>query len=124
MLDAPGLYDDYYLNLIDWSATNLLAVGLSNSVYLWNAGNAKVAQLVDVGTEDMITSTNFNPSGSMLSVGTHSGEVQIWDTIKQSLISTYQGHAARVGSLAWNNANILASGSRDKNIMVWDLRTN
>ncbi len=53
--------------------TNLLAVGLSNSVYLWNAGNSKVARLVDVGTEDMITSTNFNPTGSMLGVGTHSG---------------------------------------------------
>ena len=50
VLDAPGLYDDYYLNLIDWSATNLLAVGLSNSVYLWNAGNSKVVRLADVGT--------------------------------------------------------------------------
>lgn len=49
VLDAPGLYDDYYLNLIDWSMTNLLAVGLSNSVYLWNAGNSKVVRLVDVG---------------------------------------------------------------------------
>jgi WD40 repeat protein len=69
--------------------TNLLAVGLSNSVYLWNAGNSKVARLVDVGTEDMITSTNFNPTGSMLGVGTHSGQVQIWDTVKQTLLHTY-----------------------------------
>jgi WD40 repeat protein len=53
--------------------TNLLAVGLSNSVYLWNAGNSKVVRLVDVGNEDMITSTNFNPTGNTLAVGTHSG---------------------------------------------------
>jgi hypothetical protein len=25
VLDAPALRDDFYLNLIDWSATNVLA---------------------------------------------------------------------------------------------------
>lgn len=72
----------------------------------------------------MITSTNFNPSGSMLGVGTHSGQVQIWDTVKQTILHTYEGHTARVGAIAWNNLNILASGSRDKNILVRDLRTH
>ncbi len=28
MLDAPALQDDFYLNLVDWSAQNVLAVGL------------------------------------------------------------------------------------------------
>lgn len=46
VLDAPALYDDFYLNLVDWSSTNLLSVGLSNSVYIWNAGNSKVVRLV------------------------------------------------------------------------------
>ena len=27
VLDAPGLYDDFYLNLLDWSSRNTLAVG-------------------------------------------------------------------------------------------------
>lgn len=46
VLDAPALYDDFYLNLVDWSSRNLLSVGLSNSVYIWNAGNSKVVRLV------------------------------------------------------------------------------
>lgn len=46
VLDAPALYDDFYLNLVDWSSKNLLSVGLSNSVYIWNAGNSKVVRLV------------------------------------------------------------------------------
>ena len=37
VLDAPALSDDFYLNLIDWSPRNQLAVGLGNSIYLWNA---------------------------------------------------------------------------------------
>lgn len=42
MLDAPALADDFYLNLVDWSAQNLLAVGLDSCVYLWSAHTSKV----------------------------------------------------------------------------------
>lgn len=42
MLDAPALQDDFYLNLVDWSSHNVLAVGLGNCVYLWNACSSKV----------------------------------------------------------------------------------
>lgn len=37
VLDAPALQDDFYLNLVDWSSQNVLAVGLDNCVYLWSA---------------------------------------------------------------------------------------
>lgn len=42
MLDAPALQDDFYLNLIDWSSTNILAVGLGSCVYLWSASTSRV----------------------------------------------------------------------------------
>ncbi len=42
VLDAPALQDDFYLNLVDWSASNILAVGLSSCVYLWSANTSKV----------------------------------------------------------------------------------
>ena len=42
VLDAPSLQDDFYLNLVDWSDTNVLAVGLSGAVYLWSAFTSKV----------------------------------------------------------------------------------
>ena len=37
---------------------------------------------------------------------------------------TCKGHTARVGAIAWNSNNVFASGSRDKNILVRDIRTN
>jgi cell division cycle 20-like protein 1 (cofactor of APC complex) len=43
VLDAPALADDFYLNLVDWSAQNLLAVGLDSCVYLWSAHTSKVS---------------------------------------------------------------------------------
>lgn len=39
ILDAPDIVDDYYLNLMDWGANNILAAALGSHVYLWNAGN-------------------------------------------------------------------------------------
>ena len=34
ILDAPGLLEDFYCNLIDWSSRDVLAVALGNIVYL------------------------------------------------------------------------------------------
>ena len=34
VLDAPQLQDDFYLNVVDWGATDVLAVGLSSSTAL------------------------------------------------------------------------------------------
>lgn len=48
ILDAPGLQDDYYLNLMDWSSQNMLAIGLENTVYLWNGKNGGVEKLCDL----------------------------------------------------------------------------
>ncbi|KAG1433818.1 hypothetical protein G6F57_021902 [Rhizopus arrhizus] len=31
ILDAPYMIDDYYLNVLDWSCHNVVAVGLGNS---------------------------------------------------------------------------------------------
>ncbi|KAG8869502.1 substrate-specific activator of APC-dependent proteolysis, partial [Tulasnella sp. 332] len=48
VLDAPDLMDDFYLNLVDWSSTNVLAVGLASCVYLWSANTSKVVKLCDL----------------------------------------------------------------------------
>jgi hypothetical protein len=42
VLDAPELQDDFYLNLVDWSSQNQLAVGLNRCVYLWSAHTSQV----------------------------------------------------------------------------------
>ena len=51
VLDAPALQDDFYLNLVDWSSLNVLAVGLGTCVYLWSACTSKVTKLCDLGPD-------------------------------------------------------------------------
>ena len=43
VLDAPNLSDDFYLTLVDWSHTNILAVALGSAVYIWNACTSTVS---------------------------------------------------------------------------------
>ena len=50
VLDAPELQDDFYLNLVDWSSANTLAVGLGSCVYLWSASTSQVTRLCDFTT--------------------------------------------------------------------------
>ena len=61
VLDAPALQDDFYLNLVDWSSLNVLAVGLGTCVYLWSACTSKVTKLCDMGPEDSVRFFQFAP---------------------------------------------------------------
>lgn len=121
VLDAPALQDDYYLNLIDWSTQNFLAVGLASSVYLWNANNSKVTKLCDLGISDAATAVSWAGKGPLFSVGTNSGEVKLWDVAKMKCVRVLQGHTNRVGAIAWNSS-MLSTGSRDKTILHRDPR--
>lgn len=118
-LDAPNLIDDYYLNLVDWSCKNVLAVALNDSVYLWREDN--VQRLCSLDDENFVTSLSWSFDGSCLAVGTHGAEVQLWDVQRMSLVRNFSGHTLRVGSLAWNG-HMLSSGSRDTYIINHDVR--
>lgn len=60
VLDAPDLQDDFYLNLVDWGSTNVLAVGLGSCVYLWNANTSSVNKLCELPSEP-VTSVQWMP---------------------------------------------------------------
>ena len=122
ILDAPELLDDYYLNLLDWSCNNVVSVALGSTVYLWNADSGDIQQLTQTKDEDdYITSLSWAADGRHIAVGTNSAETQIWDAERLRQVRTLRGHAARVSSIAWNNAT-LSTGGRDQNILNHDVR--
>jgi cell division cycle 20-like protein 1, cofactor of APC complex len=141
VLDAPALADDFYLNLVDWSSSNVLAVGLGTTVYLWSAATAKVTKLVDLagltaGLDgasaagplpadpaggDAVCSVAWSGRGTYLAVGTGSGTVQLWDVAAGARVRCLGGHRGRVGAMAWSGPT-LATGSRDRTILQRDVR--
>ncbi|KAK7013548.1 WD-repeats-region domain-containing protein [Favolaschia claudopus] len=123
ILDAPDLADDFYLNLMDWSTLNVLAVGLGTSVYLWNVQTAAVNHLCNMADSgDSITAVSWVRGGYNLVVGTASGRLHIYDTLSCRLLRTYgKVHGRRAGSLACKH-DVISSGGGDCLIYHRDIR--
>jgi WD40 repeat protein len=94
--------DDFYLNLLDWSKSNALAVALGSSVYIWNATTADVKELVNL-EDSQVSSVCWSGGNNCnyLSVGTVTGAVQIWDVQHQKMVRSLRDHSNRVGATAW-----------------------
>ncbi|KAJ6951634.1 hypothetical protein D5086_033005 [Populus alba] len=122
-LDAPDLVDDFYLNLLDWGSSNVLAIALGSTVYLWDASDGSTSELVTVDDEDgPVTSVNWAPDGRHIAIGLNNSHVQLWDSASNRQLRTLKGgHRSRVGSMAWNN-HILTTGGMDGQIINNDVR--
>ncbi|KAL7554965.1 hypothetical protein ACHAWF_018529 [Thalassiosira exigua] len=125
ILDAPDLLDDYYLNLLSWSDTNILAVALAQTVYLWNAETGAIDELCNVegeGPDAHVSSVSWiQEGGGHLAVGTSWGKTMLWDVRAQKQLRKMDGHSDRVGALSWNR-HILSSGGRDNLVINHDVR--
>ena len=120
---AIDLMDDYYLNLLHWGRNNCVAIALKQSVYMWNATDRTVQQLLTLeGEDDYVTSVQWSADNeNTIAVGTSNNSIQIWDATQEKMIREIYGHNARVSSLAWNGS-IVSSGSRDTTIRNNDVR--
>lgn len=126
MTGSVVLQDDFYLNLVDWSSTNVLAVGLASCVYLWSANTSKVIKLCDLQGDNVSGVAwernvslqwplrslqrrlkRLGSQGATLAVGTHQGKIHIYDTEAVRVVRTYENHSSRVGALAWSFSSSL-----------------
>lgn len=124
ILDAPDFRNDYYLNLIDWSPANALAVALDKDAYIWNAETNEISNLfyMEEESNDYICSMAWiQQRGDVLAVGNSKNLVELWDVNTKTCVRKMRSHLARVGSLAWNH-HILTSGSRSGRIHLHDVR--
>ncbi len=115
VLDAPGILDDFYLNLLSWSSLNVLAVALEGSTYMWKAESGDVVHLGDAPEGSYVSSVDFSNDGQFLSGGIGFGEVELWDLETQTKLRTMTGHSTQVACLSWNK-HILSSGCGDGSI--------
>ncbi|KAF7558297.1 hypothetical protein G7046_g5866 [Stylonectria norvegica] len=121
VLDAPGLIDDYYLNLLDWSSNNQVAIGLERNVYVWSAEEGSVSSLLETSPDTYVSSVKWSGDGAYVSVGLGTGEVQIWDVAEGQKIRSMFGHDTRVGVMGWNK-HLLSTGARSGLVFNHDVR--
>ncbi|CDM34689.1 hypothetical protein DTO013E5_3388 [Penicillium roqueforti] len=121
VLDAPGLLDDYYLNLLDWSSGNQVAIGLERNVYVWSAESGSVNCLLETSPDTYVSSVKWSGDGAYVGVGLGTGEVQIWDVEEGSKLRSMYGHDSRVGVMGWNK-HTLSTGARSGLVYNHDVR--
>lgn len=121
VLDAPSLEDDFYVSLLDWSPMNSLCVGLTSTVYLWAFETCKVTKLCDMIAK--VTAVACSNHSNEVAVANNNGKVQIHDVCKVKLTAQLEdgGKRNRIGTLHWSS-KLLASGSSDKSLCIYDLR--
>lgn len=111
-----------WMNRIAFSGDgNLLVTSSANYINLWCTKTwEKLATFDTVKIESLALSSD----GAFLAIGGTYPEqcIQIWDIITQTLIVEFSGHKSDVESVAFSSdGTILASGSYDGTILLWDM---
>ena len=121
ILDSPEMEDDFYKQLLHWSPTNnMVAIGLSNSVYIWDAQKKKANLLCEFFEYEELCSLRWDQDGKFFAFGMGSGEIKIWDFKKNQSVQSLSGHTSRVGAIDWSDC--IFSGSKDKTVQMIDRR--
>lgn len=89
ILDAPNLQDDFYLNLIDWSEKNQIAVALDSSLYLWSGCSSEITRLYETSQiNDYICSVSFCDE-NRIAIGNSNGQIKVFDIAKRKKVANF-----------------------------------
>ncbi|KAM1011266.1 hypothetical protein ACFX2I_000298 [Malus domestica] len=119
-----GRIEDFILSLPfpDHPCSSSSSSQASSQVFIFGVHQtSKVTKLCDLRPNDGVCSIQRTREGSDLSIGTSLGRVQVRDGMQCKRVRTMGRHQTRTGILAWNS-RILASESRDRNILQHDPR--
>lgn len=120
ILDASGLGNDFYSNLVSWSKlTSQVAVGLRDKVYIW-AKNRKVLHVNIPDIFGEVTCVSFSPNFSeslyfdgvslkrfcdkrtnFLAVGYRDGTLVIYDVDTQTMLGYFTQVTGAVDYICW-----------------------
>jgi WD40 repeat protein len=125
LLTSVPFEDDFYLNLLDWSPSGILATGQGNRVMCHRIEGLEIVKSVPAfEAHGNVCAVTFNANDQMATSDLQ-GRIHFVPLIGHSMYTTLRGHCNRVGVLNFHpNGQILSSGGRDNRIAHYDLRTS
>ncbi|CAL9144933.1 unnamed protein product [Musa hybrid cultivar] len=123
VLVIHGLLDDNVLNLLDWGSNNVLAIGLEDAVYLWDAANESTKLLQPEEDRGPITCIRWSPDCAVLAVAFGNSDLSLIDTATGHVVDGMEDeNQAPVLSFAWRSNSILTVGRFDGTVVDYDFR--
>lgn len=99
ILQAPGLRNDFYSNLVSWSKkTNKIAVGLGAHVYSWGIDND--VEAIEYNYYDIVTAVAHS-NDKFLVIATSHGRILLVDHLENQLLASYTNENKCVYCFAW-----------------------
>jgi cell division cycle 20-like protein 1 (cofactor of APC complex) len=124
-VEAPDLEDDFYINILDWSKKNVIAVSLASNVHLWDYSTGKKTLMLRCSDNDSegVSCLKWSPDGDGLLIGNENGVCQVFDPHSLTQVASLRSQSSRVGIAAWVDKNQFFTGSRMGQLTLHDLRT-
>ena len=118
-------HKDWVTALALLSDGRLASGSLDGSVCLWQCGGARRSEAPEVVLEQRARVHALAAlAGGRLAVGCDSGRVSLWDARGEcEHVGALEGHEGCVTALAALPMGMLASGSQDRTVRVWQLGT-
>lgn len=119
ILDAPGMVDDYYLNLLDWTS-NRIVIALGDTCYCYNVDTREVSEIFSSPSSYVSSVRGRN---DRIAIGDSNGQIHIYDFVKGAVAERRGYHSTRVSSISFSD-KLMSSGDKTGKICNADMRTS
>ncbi|KAL3672326.1 hypothetical protein V7S43_003015 [Phytophthora oleae] len=108
----------------------LLTGGYDGLVRVWDVASRQCLRTIIAEPAAPVGSASFTPNGRFVLGSTLDGTLRLWDYMRDICVRSYSGHVNRKFSMQctfleqqWNKQPIVACGSEDNRIFMWDVGT-
>ncbi|KAL6120915.1 APCC activator protein CDH1 [Nucleospora cyclopteri] len=120
ILDAPGIINDYYLNLLDWHKETV-TIALKDTLYAYSVETKEVNELLSCSGNNSSYISAIKAFDGKICVGDSLGGIKVFDMGVQKVVGECSMHTTRVCSISFNGT-VISSGDKGGKIFNSDPR--